>query len=161
MAHSIDQSSPERPVVQVAIVAVWRVNGPSVDLITSRRPLDTHLGGYWEFPGGKVEIGEQPADAAVREAAEEVGVDISNPVPLLTVRHRYDDRDILLHSFTAQVDPSVVPQPRQVMETRWISIDDVDSYRWPPANDEILLALKQHFATSAADRRPSSLSNRR
>jgi 8-oxo-dGTP diphosphatase len=65
-------------------------------VLLTRRLKGTHLAGYWEFPGGKVEAGESVHTALARELAEELGTRIGETVPLMTVNHDYGEKPVLL-----------------------------------------------------------------
>jgi 8-oxo-dGTP diphosphatase len=71
--------------------------------LLQRRPPGTHMAGYWEFPGGKLEEGETPAAALAREMREELGVEIDGVRPLWVIRHAYDDREVELHFLAARI----------------------------------------------------------
>ena len=71
--------------------------------LLQRRPSGTHMAGYWEFPGGKLEEGETPAAALAREMREELGVEIDGVRPLWVIRHAYDDREVELHFLAARI----------------------------------------------------------
>src|SRR5690554_3990427 len=65
-------------------------------ILLALRPSDKHMGGLWEFPGGKCEANESPEQALMRELYEELGIVIENPQPLIQVRHDYPDLHVLL-----------------------------------------------------------------
>ncbi len=71
--------------------------------LLQRRPAGGHMAGYWEFPGGKLEPGESPADALAREMKEELAVEIDAVRPLWIVRYAYDDREVELHFLAARI----------------------------------------------------------
>ena len=71
-------------------------------LITQRR-ADVHLGGLWEFPGGKRESGESLEDCLRRELREELGIEISLPVLFRVIRHDYPEKSVELHFFKCAI----------------------------------------------------------
>src|SRR5690348_13312595 len=71
--------------------------------LIGQRPAGVALAGYWEFPGGKIEAGEKPAQAAVRECLEESGIQVEVVSPLLTHRENYDHGVVELHFFACRV----------------------------------------------------------
>ena len=77
-------------------VAVGVILDPAGNILISRRAQDSHQGGLWEFPGGKVEVGESLEAALARELREELGIHIGRTTPLLEVRHDYSDKSVLL-----------------------------------------------------------------
>ena len=79
--------------IHVAVAAIVNANN---EVFICRRHLDSHLGGLWEFPGGKVEAGETIQQALVRELQEEAGIHITHSRPLIRVHHDYHDKSVLL-----------------------------------------------------------------
>ena len=108
--------------------------------LVARRPAATHLGGFWEFPGGKVASGEEPADTARRELAEETGLQAATLDPLLVVVHDYDDRPLRLHVFVAAV-PSGPVCMDAAREFAWVGYEELLELRMPEANRQMVRAL--------------------
>lgn len=95
----------------------------------------------WEFPGGKIETGEKPAAAAIREALEECGVEILAIEPWDIVEHIYPDRAVRLHPFLCSI-MSGEPRPVGNAQIRWADIAELDQYAFPPANESIIKRIK-------------------
>jgi mutator protein MutT len=128
-------------VVDVALALVWR----SGCLLVTRRKPDAHLGGLWEFPGGKCLPGEPPDACAEREALEEVGVACRALKLREPIVYAYPERTVRLHP----VECAYVgggPRPIEVAEWAWVRPEDLDRYAFPPANAPLLAALKQEGA---------------
>jgi A/G-specific adenine glycosylase len=89
------QETKTVPHVDVAVGLVWRRG----KLLITKRSLDVMLGGLWEFPGGKVQPAESPADALRRELLEETGLSVRVEEPLCTVDHAYSHFRVTLHAF--------------------------------------------------------------
>jgi len=110
-------------------------------VLVTRRRAGAHLGGLWEFPGGRVEAGESPAGAARRELAEETGLVAERLVPLAVVVHAYPGRSVRLHAFLA-------PGPRGRVrldgprEWAWVEPRELAGLPMPEANASILRALE-------------------
>ena len=109
-------------------------------LITQRLADDT-LGGYWEFPGGKVEPGEELKAALKRELAEELGVEAEIGVEIHRIIHAYPDRDVRLYFFAARI-VSGEPQKLEVADLRWVTLDALMDYQFPEADLPLLRQLR-------------------
>ena len=81
-----------KPIHVVAAIIV----GPDQQIFISRRGDHLHQGGLWEFPGGKVELGESPEAALARELFEEVDIHVTSSQPYMQVEHDYVDKKVLL-----------------------------------------------------------------
>ena len=110
-------------------------------LLVARRAGGLHLAGYWEFPGGKIEPGEQPADAARRELLEETGLTAGELQPLVIVVHDYAELPLRFHVFVAP-EPEGDLRPDGPREFAWKTLQEVQQLRMPPANHPIIRALR-------------------
>lgn len=124
---------PERIVV---VAAVIERDGR---FLVARRLKDTHLAGYWEFPGGKVHDGETQEGALQREILEELSTGISTPRKIFHTAHSYAERIVELHFYRAQLTGE--PQPVLGQELRWITRDDFGALEFPPADAELIDGL--------------------
>lgn len=113
-------------------------------ILICRRPTNTPLGGYWEFPGGKCEPDESPADCLRRELMEEVGLSIQPTQALPMIEHRYSDGPIHIYPFLCQILAGQAV-PLAADELRWVTPKELHCYRFPPANDPLL----HHLARQA------------
>ena len=91
------------------------------------------LTGYWEFPGGKVERGEDPRSALRREIHEELGCTIAVGEHIETTPHEYSFGTVLLRSFWASIEDGE-PTASEHSELRWCTLKELDSLRWAPAD---------------------------
>ena len=137
MAGATDE--PIEPHVVMVAAAIIAREGR---YLIARRKSGTHLGGFWEFPGGKRESGESLEACLARELREELDVTISAPVAFRTIRHAYADKTIELHFFRCSIQEGE-PEARECAEIRWVNPEEFPLYRFPPADDEILMALRQ------------------
>ncbi len=109
-----------------------------------QRPADKTRAYQWEFVGGKVEEGETLKEGLIRECIEEIGVKIKVGDIFMEVDHTYPDIDIHLTLFNAEIDEGEV-QMLEHNDIRLITPDEIDNYRFCPADDEILLKIKNEF----------------
>ena len=123
------------PHRDIAAAIVW--DGPRV--LIARRPEEGLLGGLWEFPGGKVENGETPAEAAQREVLEEIGAEISICGPADVVHHAYSHFRITLHLFHARLASARRVKP--AADRRWVEPGELTDYAFPVANLDIVRRL--------------------
>jgi 8-oxo-dGTP diphosphatase len=111
------------------------------EILLALRPSDKHMGGLWEFPGGKCETGESPQQALARELHEELGIVIEDPLPLIQVRHDYPDLHVLLDvyevlSFSGQAHGA------EGQQVRWVASSALADYQFPAANRSIVSAAQ-------------------
>lgn len=97
------------------------------------RPRGKHLGGLWEFPGGKVEPGESPAHALERELREELGVDVAVGAALDPVPWSYDRGDICLLPFLCVITSGDL-RPIEHERLHWCAPEDFQTLAWAPAD---------------------------
>lgn len=109
-------------------------------LVTKRGP-DTHLGGYFEFPGGKLEENESPEAGLVRELKEELSIELHQCRPLIQIPYSYPDRKVFLDVFMV-VEYSGTAHVNKVQEACWKKISDLDDVEFPDANHGIIRALQ-------------------
>lgn len=115
-------------------------------VLLSRRLSGAHLAGLWEFPGGKVEEGEGPREALMRELREELGVIAHVGDCLDVVHHVYAEaqREVVLLFFTCELAPDS-PEPREleVAELAWVGPDELPRYEFPPADLPLLTRVRE------------------
>jgi 8-oxo-dGTP diphosphatase len=132
-------SAPKTVLVSAAIIVE---NGR---VLVSRRKGGTHLAGAWEFPGGKVEPGEDPRAALARELAEELGIDATAGDVVECTFHHYADanKSVLLLFFEAtRADTSAEPRALDVAEVKWAGADDLRDEDFPPADVAVLRKVR-------------------
>ena len=109
-------------------------------LITQRYP-DAHLGGLWEFPGGKRESNETFADCLKRELREELGVEIEVGELIETITHAYPEKTVLLKFFRCRWTGGE-PQKLGCPDFCWVTRDELDRYEFPAADAQLLKRLQ-------------------
>ena len=125
-------------IIHVAVAVIVNDEG---DVCISLRHEDSHQGGLWEFPGGKVEQYETVQQALTREISEELDLHINESRPLIKVLHDYHDRKVCLHvhrvlSYTGQAKGA------EGQKFEWIPADELSSYEFPLANFPIIKAVQ-------------------
>ena len=114
-------------------------------VLLTQRKVGAHLEGMWEFPGGKVEAGEDPRDALVRELREELGIDVVVGEAVDVTFHRYDDaaKAVLLLFFEAtRTENSAEPSALDVAAFRWCNADEMGALTVPPADGPIVIKVR-------------------
>ena len=109
-------------------------------ILLSRRRPDQALPNCWEFPGGKVEPGEDPVAALAREISEELGCEIAVGPIYEVVFHRYELFDLLMLVYRAQITQGV-PVARQVAAVQWFTPEEIPSLDLPAADVPLALRL--------------------
>ena len=94
----------------------------------------------WEFPGGKIEVGESREEALVREIREELSVDIEVSEFLMTVEHTYPDFHLTMHVFKCVLDQGEITLNEHVA-LKWLSIDELDQLDWAAADIPVVKSL--------------------
>jgi 8-oxo-dGTP diphosphatase len=131
--------------MQTTIVAAAVLIERGKVLLTQRK-AGAHLAGKWEFPGGKVEPGEDPRTALERELKEELGIDARAGEIVDVTFHRYPDANkcvLLLFFDAARADGSPDPRALDVAAFNWATRADLDPSRFPPADVAVLTKVSQ------------------
>ncbi len=110
-------------------------------LITQRK-AGVHLGGFWEFPGGKRESDELLEDCLRRELREELGIETTPPVLFRVIRHDYPEKSVELHFFRCSI-ASGLPRPLGCADLRWVAPEELDQFPLPPADQPLVEALRE------------------
>jgi len=124
--------------VHVVAAAVIDLQGR---VLIAQRPAGKHLAGGWEFPGGKLEAGEERGVGIARELREELGITISTPRPLIRVRHTYDYGDVLIDMWVVRrYSGELAGLDGQAL--RWVSQEELEAVELLPADGPIVAALR-------------------
>jgi len=108
--------------------------------LITKRPANTHMGGFWEFPGGKISDGESHSVALKREMLEETNLIVEVGNLFKEIYHEYDDRNIHLFFYNSSI-LSGDPLPLECDEIKWIPANEFSRYNFPPADTELLKFL--------------------
>jgi 8-oxo-dGTP diphosphatase len=106
-------------------------------VLIAKRPNDKHKGGYWEFPGGKIEYQESPEAALFRELTEELNIVVKQSKPFSQIQFDYPEKRVLL-SFFLVTEFSGEPQGLEGQEICWVAIQDLVNYQFPEANQPVV-----------------------
>ncbi len=109
--------------------------------LLTRRKAGAHLGGFWEFPGGKREPGESLEACLRREVREELGVEITDPTLFRVICHDYREKSVELHFFRCSILEGQA-RPLGCDDLRWVAPEDLASIELPPADRPLIEALQ-------------------
>ena len=149
-------SNRQKNPVEVAVAAILqaRPGHDEIDpsILAAWRPKTAIRGGVWEFPGDKIDDGETPSMAAVRETREELGIDIEIMSPI-AINEDLDqsqprEKHVRVHLLLARTldgDPTISDRP-----WKWIPLSKLNEHEWPRANTGLIEALKQFLSTMKA-----------
>ncbi len=118
-------------------VVVGVIENTQQQIFIAKRPQHVHLGGLWEFPGGKVEPGESWLEALKRELDEEIGIQVLCAKPLTEYKYHYDDRSVHL-SFWHVSAFSGTAHGKEGQQVLWAEKNALAQYPMPKANKAIL-----------------------
>ena len=126
--------------VLVSAVALIDADGR---ILLAQRPEDKHMGGMWEFPGGKVEQGETAEAALRREIKEELGIDLCDSclAPFTFVTHEYEDFSLLLLLYLCR-NWEGIPEGREGQAITWRKPQDMHTLPMPPADKPLVAMLR-------------------
>jgi len=127
-------------IIHVAVGVIYR----DKQVFLTKRAIDAHQGGKWEFPGGKVEHGETVSQALARELKEEVNIEVLSCQPLTAITHDYGDKQVCLEVFI--VDNFLLePKALEGQEEAWHKVKQLDVLDFPEANKEIVSLVMAEF----------------
>ena len=123
-----------KPRLEVVGALIFDAEGR---ILACRRPPEDVWGGWWEFPGGKVDAGERPREALVREIAEELQLDVVPERIVASLNHEYDDRHVSLDIWNCGVIEPKSVNPIDHADVRWRDSASLDSVKSPPADQPL------------------------
>jgi mutator protein MutT len=124
-------------IIEVAAGLIFRDG----KLLITQRPHDGHLGGLWEFPGGKREPDESFADCLRRELREELGVEVDVHDLVEEITHPYAEKSVHLQFLRCTVRRGE-PRPLGCPDLRWVRRDEIGDYEFPAADARLLVKLR-------------------
>jgi 8-oxo-dGTP diphosphatase len=134
------EKAEDLPVILVVAVALVDIDGR---VLLAQRPEGKSMAGLWEFPGGKVDEGELPEAALIRELKEELGIDVTESclAPTIFASHSYDEFHLLMPVFACRVwKGDVTPKEGQIL--RWVRPARMADYPMPAADITLIPLLR-------------------
>ena len=129
---------------KIEVVAAVICNGKTI--LATQRGYGAFKGG-WEFPGGKVEMGETGEEAIIREIHEELAIDIEVDKFLCTVEYEYPEFYLTMHTYLCHVKKGKM-QLVEHQAAKWLSQEELDSVEWLPADVEVVKELKSMMGSN-------------
>ena len=128
------------PIIAVAAVALVDADRR---VLIAQRPEGKSMAGLWEFPGGKIETGETPEAALIRELKEELAIDITASclAPLTFASYSYDDFHLLMPLYVCRQWLGQI-RPQEGQTIAWVKPLDLKTYPMPPADDPLIPHLR-------------------
>ena len=127
------------PYKLIGVAVIWDKTGK---ILIDKRRSGGSFGGLWEFPGGKKEAGETIEDCIKREVLEELGIEVALEEHLITIEYNYSEIRVKLHVYHCRYLRGIL-QAIECDEFRWVTLDEIDRFTFPEANEQIITALKK------------------
>ena len=143
-ALPVRAARPNRPHHDVTAAVIRDGNDR---FLIAQRPLESMLGGLWEFPGGKRLPGEELRDCLRREIEEEVGVEIEVGELLCAIDHAFTHFHMTLYAFGCRLVRGT-PRCLGCLALRWVALDETDAFAFPVADQKILAFLRNQQPVS-------------
>ena len=124
-------------ILQISVGIIRNVSG---EIYITQRAADAHMAHKWEFPGGKIESGESPQEAVIRELEEEVGIVVTSLQPFDKLEYQFPDRHITLW-FRLVDSWEGAPWGKECQPGRWVAQRDLVADEFPPANAPVIEKL--------------------
>ncbi len=141
--EALSKPKPEVPDLPIILVAAAAIINDKNEVLLAQRPVGKSMAGLWEFPGGKVEQGETPEFALMRELEEELGIE-TRPTcyhPIAFASHSYDDFHLLMPVFALRMwKGDIKAKEHQALE--WVRPLDMPKYDMPKADIPLIATLR-------------------
>jgi 8-oxo-dGTP diphosphatase len=126
----------------ILLVAACALVDTDGRVLIAQRPQGKAMAGLWEFPGGKVEVGERPEESLIRELKEELGIDVREDclAPLTFASHRYPDFHLLMPLYVCRRWEGTVTA-REAPRLAWVMPNRLRDYPMPPADEPLISHL--------------------
>jgi 8-oxo-dGTP diphosphatase len=132
----------ERQTLRMLLVVACALIDADNRVLIAQRPRGKQFADLWEFPGGKVDIGERPEAALIRELDEELGIAVKEAclAPLTFASHAYEDFHLLMPLFVCRRWEGLVV-PREAQALKWVRARDLRQFPMPPADGPLVAPL--------------------
>jgi 8-oxo-dGTP diphosphatase len=137
----VELSRPQ-PTTAVVDVIVGIVVNAAGEILIGRRTDGTHMAGFWEFPGGKLEPGETPLAGLKRELAEELGIEVETAEAFIEHSFEYPDRHVRLDVWWV-LEYAGMPESREGQALRWVAIAELEAVPLLEADAPIVAAIRR------------------
>jgi len=129
--------------VKLVVVVACALIDPDGRVLVAQRPAGKTMGGLWEFPGGKMEPGERPEDALIRELREELGIEVKEAclAPFSFASHSYADFHLLMPLYVCRRWEGT-PEPREHSALKWLRPKELGDLPMPPADIPLIPLLR-------------------
>ena len=128
----------KKPYIQVGAALIIK----GEHYLIARRKRHVHLGGLWEFPGGKCEDGEELEECVRREVLEELGLEVTQPVFLMAHIYEYNEKTVNLNFFQCSILQGE-PKALDCADFRWVKPEEFCEYEFPPGDAPVINMLLQ------------------
>lgn len=131
---------------KLTLVVAGALIDPKARILIAKRPAGKPMANLWEFPGGKIEPGESPEAALIRELAEELDIEVAENdlQPLAFASHSYESFHLLMPLFVCR-QWRRAPKALVHADLRWVYPDELDAYAMPPADEPLIVQLRAHL----------------
>lgn len=128
---------------KLILVVACALIDPDGRVLIAQRPAGGAMGELWEFPGGKIEPGERPEEALIRELSEELGIAVKEPclAPFSFASHAYPDFHLLMPLYVCRRWEGV-PQAKEHLALKWVRPKELKDYPMPPADIPLVPMLR-------------------
>lgn len=138
-----NNAEPEQAIEKLLLVVAVALIDRDGRVLLAQRPKGKAMAGLWEFPGGKVETGETPEQALIRELKEELDIDTATSclAPLSFASHSYEDFHLMMPLYACRVWKGF-PKAQEGQTLKWVYPKDFEDYPMPPADIPLIPVLK-------------------
>ena len=128
--------------IKLVLVAACALVDADGRVLLTERPAGKPMAGLWEFPGGKIEVGERPEESLIRELKEELAIDVKEPclAPLTFASHAYPDFHLLMPLYVCRRWEGMVA-PQEGQRLAWVRPNKLRDYPMPPADEPLISHL--------------------